>query len=244
MSRILIADDQTDVIEALSSAPTVRVDTQRELYKDEVLDHLAYTSNVAQFVSFGPGASPEQRYSRIRGFLPNHTFETIEEAVGTADVLIAVIGKKWTSITGPGGNRRLDDPNDFLRLEIATALKRNIRVIPVLVGDAKMPSTNELPDDLTSLSRRQGLEVSDTRFHTDADRLLDSIKRILDLKAQEDEERKKEATAEAARKAKEEEEGQRKAKDERKRVEAEAARKAEEEEAKRQEEEEARAAEK
>ncbi len=70
-----------DVVEALSSSVTVQVGAHRVLYKDKTLEHLAHTANVAQFVSFGPGPNPEQRYARIRGMNPNHKFSTIEEAV-------------------------------------------------------------------------------------------------------------------------------------------------------------------
>lgn len=68
---------------------------------------------------------------------PGVEFDTyIAEAVGSCDVLIALIGPRWLNVTDKSGQRRLDDPNDFIRLEIATALKRNVRVIPALVGDA------------------------------------------------------------------------------------------------------------
>ena len=76
--------------------------------------------------------------------------EAIEQSVGSCDVLIAVIGKRWLISSEADGGRRLDNPDDFVRLEIAVALKRNIRVIPVLVDDASMPRANDLPDDLKS----------------------------------------------------------------------------------------------
>lgn len=75
--------------------------------------------------------------------------------------------------------RLLDNPEDFVRLEIAAALKRDIRVIPVLVDGASMPRVRDLPDDLKPLARRNAVEVSDTRFNTDADRLVGAIERIL-----------------------------------------------------------------
>src|SRR5262245_21842697 len=74
--------------------------------------------------------------------------ETIEQSVGSCDVLIAVIGKRWLISTDEKRKRRLNNPNDFVRLEIATALKRNIRVIPVLVDDASIPRAGDLPGDL------------------------------------------------------------------------------------------------
>jgi hypothetical protein len=92
--------------------------------------------------------------------------EAIEQSVGSCDVLIAVIGKRWLISSDQEGSRRLDNPDDFVRLEIATALKRNIRVIPVLVDDASMPRASDLPDDLKSVVRRNAVEVSDTEFQS------------------------------------------------------------------------------
>jgi hypothetical protein len=66
--------------------------------------------------------------------------KAIEEAVAAVDVLICVMGPEWSTITDESGKRRLDDPNDFIRLEVATALKRDIQVIPVLVKRATLPS--------------------------------------------------------------------------------------------------------
>ena len=100
---------------------------------------------------------------------------SINDAVGTCEVLITVIGRDWLSMTNARGKRRLEDPNDFVRLEIAAALSRNVRVIPVLVGGAGMPSAEELPDALDSLARRQAHEITDTRWDFDVGRLLDSI---------------------------------------------------------------------
>jgi hypothetical protein len=81
-------------------------------------------------------------------------FEAIEASVGSCDVLIAVIGKRWLISSDEEGRRRLDNPDDLVRLEIAAALKRNIRVIPVLVDGALMPRSSDLPDDLKLLVRR------------------------------------------------------------------------------------------
>ena len=74
--------------------------------------------------------------------------EAIQQAVGSCDVLLAVIGRQWLAVTDATGRRRLDDPDDFVRLEIATALARNIPVIPVLVQGASMPAAHELPGPL------------------------------------------------------------------------------------------------
>jgi transcription antitermination factor NusG len=106
--------------------------------------------------------------------------EEIERSVGSCDVLIAVIGKRWLLSSVGKGKRRLENPEDFVRVEIATALKRNIRVIPVLVDGASMPRSGDLPDDLKLLARRNALEVSYNRFNADFGRLVAAIERALE----------------------------------------------------------------
>ena len=81
--------------------------------------------------------------------------EVLEQSVGACDAVVAVIGKNWLTSSESGGGRRLDEPDDFVRREIAIALRRQITVVPVLVGGARMPRTEELPSDLATLSRRQ-----------------------------------------------------------------------------------------
>ena len=104
--------------------------------------------------------------------------EAINRAVGSCDVFIALIGTQWLTTTDRTGRRRLDDPEDFVRLEISAALDRDIRVIPVLVGGATMPGSTDLPDALKRVSRRDALEISDTRFDYDVGRLIEAIERI------------------------------------------------------------------
>ena len=103
----------------------------------------------------------------------------LTEAVGSTDVLLALIGDKWLTITGEDGERRLDDPEDFVRLEIEAALTQKVRVIPILVEGAEMPAADELPASLAPLSRRQALELSSSRFTFDSDRLLAVLERTL-----------------------------------------------------------------
>jgi formylglycine-generating enzyme required for sulfatase activity len=105
--------------------------------------------------------------------------KAIAEGVASCDVLIAVIGGRWLISSDEDGKRRLDNPEDFVRLEIATALKRGIRVIPVLVEGVLMPRPADLPDDLKSLVRRQALRVTHTRFRADSERLIGSVERAL-----------------------------------------------------------------
>jgi TIR domain len=105
--------------------------------------------------------------------------EVIERTVGSCDVLIALVGRQWLTSTDAAGQRRLDDPEDLVRREIATALRRNIRVIPVLIQDISMPRAADLPDDLQLLTRRNAVDLSDTHFHRDADQLMVVLDRVL-----------------------------------------------------------------
>jgi formylglycine-generating enzyme required for sulfatase activity len=110
---------------------------------------------------------------------PGEDFVTvIENAVGSCEILIAVIGRHWLS-GAVGTTGRLDNPNDFVRVEIATALRRDIRVIPVLVQRASMPKLQELPDELAKLSRRNAVELTDLRWQTDVDQLISVMDRVL-----------------------------------------------------------------
>jgi YVTN family beta-propeller protein len=105
--------------------------------------------------------------------------EVIRRAVGSCDVLLALIGDAWLTITDEDGRRRLDNPDDFVRLEIEAALARKVRVIPILVEGARMPKAEELPPSLAALVRRQALELSPSRFDSDTSRLLRVLDRTL-----------------------------------------------------------------
>ncbi len=105
--------------------------------------------------------------------------EVITRAVSTCEVLLAVIGPRWLSAADADGQRRLDDPDDVVRLEVQAALERDIRVIPILVDGAVMPRRQELPEGLAGLARRNALSVRHESFRSDADRLLAAIEPIL-----------------------------------------------------------------
>lgn len=109
----------------------------------------------------------------IARIVPGSDFvESIEKALGSCDALLAVIGKQWLTMSDTNGRRRLEDPKDFIRLELITALRSNIRVIPVLVDNAGMPTPNDLPEGLKELARRQALELSDKRWDFDVEQLI------------------------------------------------------------------------
>lgn len=101
--------------------------------------------------------------------------DRLEQGVRTCEALIAVIGPRWVNIRDSRGRRRLLLPNDYVRLEVGDALKRNILVIPALVERACMPSSDELPDDLVRLARRNAIELSHDRFDYDVKRMVDAM---------------------------------------------------------------------
>ena len=104
--------------------------------------------------------------------------DVLSERVGKCDALLAVIGKHWVLSANSENRRRLDDPQDFVRIEIEAALSRNVPVIPVLVDGAAMPHPKDLPDSLMTLIRRQAVEVSHARFESDAERLTEALSQI------------------------------------------------------------------
>jgi len=123
----------------------------------------------------------------VSGINPGADFrKAIDENVASCGVLLAMIGPAWSSITNSSGTRRLDDPNDFVRLEIASALARNIAVIPVLVHDAKMPRPEDLPDNLKDLAFRNSVEITHARWSSDVQLLTQALTRYVAASAPTD----------------------------------------------------------
>ena len=115
----------------------------------------------------------------------------LDQEVSQCKILLAVIGKNWISIENDSGQRRLNDPADFVRIEIESALKRNIPVVPLLVHGTVMPPANELPESLRELTFRNGIPIRpDPDFHKDMDRLIKGLDQHLQAK-QEDVKQKK-----------------------------------------------------
>ncbi len=107
---------------------------------------------------------------------PGMDFRTaIDSALDASSVVLAIIGRRWVDAVNPDGTRRLDDADDLVRLEIASALRRGIDVIPVLVQRAAMPTAEQLPDDLRALRGRHALEIDDARWDQDVVRLIHAI---------------------------------------------------------------------
>jgi hypothetical protein len=122
---------------------------------------------------------PRRIFMDVTGISPGADFSrVIQETVGTCHVLIAIIGRHWATVTDASNRRRLDLADDYVRHEIATALNRNITVIPVLVRGAEMPSRELLPPDLAALSTRNALDVTDTDFDHDVQRLIEVLEDV------------------------------------------------------------------
>lgn len=128
------------------------------------------------FDRLGDRFGAEQVFKDVDSIDPGDDYvQRITTAVGACDVLLALIGDEWLTITDDDGRRRLDNSDDFVRVEIEAALARGVRVIPILVDGATMPDAEELPPSLAALARRQALELSPNRFEFDTDRLLDVL---------------------------------------------------------------------
>jgi hypothetical protein len=103
----------------------------------------------------------------------------IRDAVSACDVFVAVIGKQWLTITDSNGVRRLDNPEDLVRLEIKAALERDLRVIPVLVQGAEVPASQHLPADIAALARRNGITLRGAMWRASVKQLIDAIEEVV-----------------------------------------------------------------
>src|SRR6266508_3473003 len=104
--------------------------------------------------------------------------DVISEAVASCDVFIALIGSRWLTSADAKGRPRLENPEDFIRLELEAALELDVRLIPALVQNAQMPSSDELPETLRPFARRHAVELSDTRWTFDIGKLIETLERL------------------------------------------------------------------
>ena len=129
------------------------------------------------FESLADHFGKEAVFMDVAAIEPGRDFRrALDEQVASCGVLLAVIGKGWLDARGESGARRLDDPTDFVRLEIASALKRDIPVVPVLVHGAVMPHAGELPADMAELAYRNGVELTHARWESDVQLLIDALR--------------------------------------------------------------------
>lgn len=124
----------------------------------------------------------ERLFMDVDNIPPGLDFRVIiDEAVGRCQIFLAVIGPGWIAAADHAGRVRLENPADFVRLEIEAALNREIPVIPVLVGDAPMPRPEQLPDSLQSLAFRNAINVRrNPDFHHDVGRLISWMEKLLE----------------------------------------------------------------
>ena len=105
--------------------------------------------------------------------------KSLEKALSACSVMLVLIGPQWLEMPDrKRGGRRLDQADDWIRQEIATALKRDVRVVPVLLEGATLPDANELPADIRLLAGRQAMELSDVRWRGDLKRLADALAKL------------------------------------------------------------------
>jgi hypothetical protein len=109
--------------------------------------------------------------------------EHLRSQVAQCDVFLAIIGPNWLQAKNEQGRRRLEDPEDFVAVEIASALARDIRVIPVLVDGARIPRADKLPDTIKLLVRRNGVELRNAQFGRDTETLIERVREALGLQA-------------------------------------------------------------
>jgi hypothetical protein len=123
--------------------------------------------------SFGKDAV----FMDVAAIEPGRDFRrVIDDHVASCGVLLTLLGRGWLNATNEAGQRRLDDPMDFVRLETAAALKRDIPVVPVLVHGAKMPRADELPDELKELAFRNSVELTHARWDSDMEVLIKALR--------------------------------------------------------------------
>ena len=118
----------------------------------------------------------------VNAIKPGRDFrKAIDESIHKCSVLLAIVGLGWLESKDGSGQKRLEDANDFVRLEIASALERDIAVVPVLVRGARMPRADQLPDDLKELAFRNAVELTHARWKSDVQVLVEALKPYLEL---------------------------------------------------------------
>jgi Tol biopolymer transport system component len=118
----------------------------------------------------------DQIFMDVDNIPPGADFvSAIENAVGAADIVLAVIGQNWLRSADVGSRTRLASAGDFVRLEIQAALRHHIPIVPVLVRDAAMPAPAELPRPMRAFARHNAVALRHTSWRTDVDRLLESL---------------------------------------------------------------------
>ncbi|SDY77036.1 TIR domain-containing protein [Geodermatophilus africanus] len=120
---------------------------------------------------------PRSVFQDVLDIAPGQDYTAvIDRALDDSDALLAVIGPGWLTASTPQGSPRLFAADDYVRLEIARALDRDVRVVPVLVGGATLPAGADLPEALQRLAQRQAVVLHDETWHQDVDGLMRSLR--------------------------------------------------------------------
>lgn len=120
-----------------------------------------------------------QIFRDVENIAPGEDFVVaLERALTDCAVMLVMVGPTWLETRADDGTRRLDDPADWTRLEIATGLKRDVRVIPITCRGAELPGAAALPEDIALLARRQSLEIDNNRWRYDVDKLIERLTQI------------------------------------------------------------------
>ena len=144
------------------------------------MDGAAHAGRLFDHLSrhFGPGSV----FMDLQGIARGQEFTlAIQSALNVCEVVLVVIGNTWATCTGQDGQRRLDDPKDWVRLEVAAALRRNVLVVPVLVDGARLPDPASLPEELQPLCGRNACELSDLRWSFDVGELVKDLEKVVRL---------------------------------------------------------------
>jgi len=122
----------------------------------------------------------------VNAIQPGRDFrKAIDDCIRECSVLLAIVGREWLESKDGSGSRRLDDETDFVRLEIASALRRDIPVVPVLVRGARMPKAEQLPADLRELAYRNAVELTHARWKSDVQVLIQALRPYLETSKEE-----------------------------------------------------------
>lgn len=120
---------------------------------------------------------PKNVFQDVVAIAPGRDYTAvIDHALDESDAVLVVIGPGWLAAATPRGVPRLFEPDDYVRLETARALQRDVRVVPVLVGGASLPAAADLPEDLQALAQRQAVVLHDETWHQDLDGLVRSLR--------------------------------------------------------------------
>jgi hypothetical protein len=120
---------------------------------------------------------PESVFQDVAAIGPGQDFtDSIQRALEDCDAALVVIGPNWLAAGGSADQSRLEDPDDYVRLELTTALSRDIPVVPVLVEGANLPTATQLPDVIAPIAQRQAVVLDDATWHQDVEGLVRSLR--------------------------------------------------------------------